>query len=341
MPAKDFLILLYRYILMAITHAAVKTDKERGYASEWNAPHAVDDASRPKNNTTLIVAASDSLDTTRADYVCDGIDDQEQINAAIAALPAGGGRISLLEGTYQLTGSVDVTTDGVTIFGLGHSTVLQSTTNHAVIEINNSDNCNIQSLRIIGTGAGNGANRGVYLNVASGCTISDLWIDSCGNAGIYLTQSNRNVIYSVLCDDNVLAGIYMGDSDFNSLVSTNTTGGGAVNRGLVLATCEYNRIIGHYSDGNLSGISLGANSHNNNFTSCVSINNNQEGILIGGGCTYNNVNNSQTNANGQVGIQMNAGADNNNVISNVATGNGAFQIRDLGANNDVAHNQVV
>jgi len=51
---------------------------------------------------TLVVAASDSSakGKANADYVCDGTDDQVEIQAAIDALPAGGGKVVLLEGIY-------------------------------------------------------------------------------------------------------------------------------------------------------------------------------------------------------------------------------------------------
>ena len=39
---------------------------------------------------TVVVAAADSLHPEQADYVCDGVDDQVEIQAAIDALPNGG-----------------------------------------------------------------------------------------------------------------------------------------------------------------------------------------------------------------------------------------------------------
>ena len=57
---------------------------------------------------TKIIAANDSLDKSFADYVCDGTADQVEIQAAIDALDAGnvGGRIILLEGTYNIAASI-------------------------------------------------------------------------------------------------------------------------------------------------------------------------------------------------------------------------------------------
>lgn len=56
----------------------------------------------PVRTATLVVAANDSSAKSKAqaDYVCDGTDDQVEIQAAIDALPAGGGTIALLEGTF-------------------------------------------------------------------------------------------------------------------------------------------------------------------------------------------------------------------------------------------------
>ena len=47
----------------------------------------------------IIVAANDSGAAARAsaDYICDGVDDQQEIQAALDALPATGGEVALTE----------------------------------------------------------------------------------------------------------------------------------------------------------------------------------------------------------------------------------------------------
>jgi len=73
-----------------------------------------------KRAVTLAIGASASGHTAAdVDYLCDGTDDQEQINAAIAALPSCGGKVVLLEGTYNLSNSIDIKKDNVTIEGMG------------------------------------------------------------------------------------------------------------------------------------------------------------------------------------------------------------------------------
>ena len=72
---------------------------------------------------TLIVAASNSMSKELADYVCDGIADNVEIQAAIDALPAGGGKVLLLEGNFSLTTSIDPCS-GLELRGQGPATVL-------------------------------------------------------------------------------------------------------------------------------------------------------------------------------------------------------------------------
>lgn len=60
------------------------------------------------------------------DYLCDGTADEVEINTALAALPAGGGEVHLLDGTYHLAGSVNVQGGAVKLTGCGKSTLLQA-----------------------------------------------------------------------------------------------------------------------------------------------------------------------------------------------------------------------
>lgn len=78
---------------------------------------------------TVTIAASDSSAAAQAsaDYVCDGTDDEVQINAALAALPAAGGRIEFSSGTFvpNMTNGINAAgaTQSVEIVGQGYSTL--------------------------------------------------------------------------------------------------------------------------------------------------------------------------------------------------------------------------
>ena len=56
---------------------------------------------------TKVVSASNSIDLNNADYVCDGANDEVQIQAAMTAVnAAGGGDVLLMEGTYSIGASI-------------------------------------------------------------------------------------------------------------------------------------------------------------------------------------------------------------------------------------------
>jgi hypothetical protein len=119
---------------------------------------------------TYTVAASNSTHAAGADYTADGTADEVQINAAIQALPATGGRVLLLDGTYTINAPI-VAKSGMWLQGQGAATIVKIVTGHA------------GSISIIDARA-NGANSNV--------TISDLTLD--GNSittiqGIYVAQS--------------------------------------------------------------------------------------------------------------------------------------------------------
>lgn len=74
--------------------------------------------------TTITISSSTSKHMLTADYYCGGTNDQTVINNAISALPSTGGKIVLLEGTYNISGQINVNKPNVTICGMGNSTVL-------------------------------------------------------------------------------------------------------------------------------------------------------------------------------------------------------------------------
>ena len=69
-------------------------------------------SSSSANATTFIVAANNSLHQHTADFICDGIDDQVEIQAAIDALPIinryKSGKIVLLEGTFYISATIQI-----------------------------------------------------------------------------------------------------------------------------------------------------------------------------------------------------------------------------------------
>lgn len=77
---------------------------------------------------TMVIAASDSAEKNRADLVCDGTDDWEDIQEAIDYFGDLGksGRIILLDGTFAMGGYLRLTdSDYITLEGQGPATILE------------------------------------------------------------------------------------------------------------------------------------------------------------------------------------------------------------------------
>lgn len=77
-----------------------------------------------RQEATYTVAASNSKHPEGANYKCTGVDDDATIQLAIDALPAGGGKIILLDGLFTFNIRVDVVSN-LTLEGQGTSTILK------------------------------------------------------------------------------------------------------------------------------------------------------------------------------------------------------------------------
>lgn len=97
----------------------------------------------------VTVAASDSSAAARAsaDYLCDGVNDEQEVQAALNALPATGGEVVLTEGTFRCAENI-VMPSNTTLIGQGAE--------ETVIELENSiihlkhENTSLQGLGISG-----------------------------------------------------------------------------------------------------------------------------------------------------------------------------------------------
>lgn len=110
---------------------------------------------------TVLVAAADSAPGFRAvaQFVCDGEGDQEQINAAVAALPPAGGTVLLTEGTFDIR-RVEGTLGGIV---LNRSYVILAG-HGAATRLILAPKQDINVIRIIGSGVGHIEIRDLYVD---------------------------------------------------------------------------------------------------------------------------------------------------------------------------------
>jgi parallel beta-helix repeat protein len=181
-----------------------------------------------KRTARFVVGTSTSGWTEKdCDYLCDGTADQTEINAAITALPATGGEIVILDGTYNITAKIDVTKDNVSIRGNGNATILKrmfnSTSAEGVITLTIRSGCKIVNLQIDGnkTSYTNSNNNGIYIRDSSNNnTITGNTCNNNSGSGICLYSSSNNTVTGNTCNNNN-NGIYINVSS-NNTVTGNT-----------------------------------------------------------------------------------------------------------------------
>ena len=230
---------------------------------------------------TYVVAASDAPDHVKrqADYVCDGIDDQVEIQAAIDALPASGGTVHLSAGNYLISETIRIVRrDNTTLSGSGANVyftdagtiiTLADGSNCTMIYVNKR-NCHIQDLKLIGNRthqtAGNGIEFGavggyhpwvhrvgIFNAYDTGLKVSgygsgsfeDVWIEYHGRVGMHLDRHTTASFRHVIC-----VGL-----------DTGTTG-------FLITSCNQLRFLGCHTSYNTNGFVL-ENSNNNTFTACL------------------------------------------------------------------------
>lgn len=127
---------------------------------------------KKKKNVILYVGSAELSDEQKlsCDYVCDGVDDQIEINQAISSLPDSGGEIHLSRGIFNVTGEITINKriklvgegKGITLdrssVNNGGTTLLTELTGGSIITIRKSDTLSdikgitLSDFQIVGAG---------------------------------------------------------------------------------------------------------------------------------------------------------------------------------------------
>lgn len=317
---------------------------------------------RKGRTATVVVAASDASSRSRsgADYVCDGVDDQEEIQQAIDAVRGTGGRVVLSEGTFRVNAIPGptlgpVTTaaairlpSNVTLEGQGLGTVVrlednQDTAIRSVSVIVNDNffvggntNIAVRNLTVDGNKAGQDlANipnpqdwecinfKYVTNSVVEGCRC----INAVGD-GIDIDDGERNVVSSNICENNEGAGIHISIGSPRNLISGNITrgnGAGLQRAGIdVYNSSPDNVVTGNLSEGDYRGIAT--------RSACVIDGN----VIIGHTAPDGSI-------NGAIAIESSGGSgsvvSNNRIQGGVRAISGSFGLGDVVVSGNVCIGQ--
>lgn len=153
---------------------------------------------------TLVVAASDASAKVKAqaDYVCDGTADDVEIQAAIDALPASGGKVMLSEGTFNVANTISLKSN-MSLEGNSWATILKQVFDSAVPVLKGLDLSNvlIRNLAIDGNKTTNLQGLCIQLDGVQMAILDSLYLHDAQQQGIDLAGTNRRTqdIYITHC----------------------------------------------------------------------------------------------------------------------------------------------
>lgn len=313
---------------------------------------------------TFVVGANDSQHPNAADYTCDGVADEVQINAALNALPAGGGRVVLLDGTYVLADPIIIPDDAVTLEGQGYSTLINgdglATGEHAII-IDGHEEVTIRNLSVqTEDGAGkichcinisNGANRfliehvtvlesdddGIHIEGTSisGGTIHQCRVEGADGAGICVDMTANDRIVNLVISECMIASCLNGielntstDCERYTIVDNEITS--CVNNGILATDVPFsiisnNKVQACGWDGISITLTVRIEVHGNIVFDCVR--NGIELTTVQSSSIADNIlfNNDANDSSNYHGIAL-YDSDHNDVVDNVCRSNGGYGI---------------
>lgn len=280
--------------------------------------------------TTFTVAASDaSVDSkSKADYLCDGINDEVQIIAAISALPSGGGQVNLTEGIFIIEATVTFSKDNVKLQGRGRSTVLFSKAglDFNCVRVLSRTNVHLDSFCVDGNKANNtplddeDTQNNIVLAICVSCRVTNCYSINSSCTGILLQGSNTHCIvqgnHVLDCHRN---GIYLlfSNNNYNSIIG-NVVKGSVGYHGINMSSSSYNTVSQNVcQDNGQNGIDIDGDSVGNAVMGNACTENGWAGLCVRGETgtpIYNVYTANACTLNGRQGIRIQGGQKN--TISN-------------------------
>ena len=184
-----------------------------------------------KQTVRFVIATSTAGWTQEdCDYLCDGIDDQTEINAAIQAL-TNGGEIKILDGVYTLSGQILVNKENVKISGCGFNTVIKNISALAdykgIFEISES-NCILSDLKITAELDGLDTGCGVHVFKTEGLTDVQL-------RNLHVSAQKSGIVFNIGTSNSMISECFVQNGQYacietsggiRNIVSNNICAGG-------------------------------------------------------------------------------------------------------------------
>lgn len=200
------------------------------------------------------------------DYLCDGVSDDEEINAALNALPSSGGQVLILSGTYQLTNGVEIKKNNTVLRGSGFTTILKpaSASSFSIVKCA-YDYCVISDLCIDG--------------MQETYTVSRVGIQLYGNHGYIMNNKVTHVKFNGISASTGKGLFVM----YNEVLDNNNIG---INTSSNDVTVLSNIVSGNYVGMSMEGGTVAYNVCTENQGEGLSFNGNN-GVVFGNICNNN------------------------------------------------------
>lgn len=228
----------------------VTVDPAAGVTYAQMVAYVGENAAGKRTNRYTVGTSASGWQKRDCDFYCDGNADEVEINNAIAALPATGGEIVLLDGTYKLKGAIKLEKANVTIRGNGANTKIVrafagSFDDPALIVIT-AEHCVVRDLHLDGVKATYTTTYNTYGIIIreERATIEGCIIENCATDGIY-TDGNESPHYSTIRGNKVSnchTGIALFICQHCSVTDNDVTNNYS---GLALTRSDYNTITGN------------------------------------------------------------------------------------------------
>jgi hypothetical protein len=155
------------------------------------------------SQSSIVVASSSApnLWKSQSDYVCDGIADDVQINAAIvAANQQGGGIVQLTQGAYNAAQSINLL-DNVILQGAGYSTAV-CIPGSISVRLYQKKNVTLRDFLIDGTG---NQSYSIEIGNSSDVNVNGIWIENAENFALFCYAQPGNTTERVRIVNNYIS----------------------------------------------------------------------------------------------------------------------------------------
>lgn len=163
----------------------------------------------------LLAIASQAIYGARV-QVCNGVDDEVEINAAMGAIAAIGGKVLLSEGTFHIADPIVIPGNNIMLRGLGSGTIIDgdllATGEHAVV-ISGVTDCVVRDLAVFTEDGGGKVCHCIFVeDGANGTRIEQVHIIDSDSDGIHVEGTTMFDVHIHDChiEDTDGTGIYVG-----------------------------------------------------------------------------------------------------------------------------------